>query len=103
MHESFPNLKLADITPVLKKENATLLKNYKPVGFLPVVSIHPTFQRRINVVDQRWNNVDPTCKMKQNPASDFQRWYNVDTTSVPTVNLRKSLYFCNDIPAWLIN
>ena len=53
MHESFPNLKLADITPVLKKENATLLKNYKPVGFLPVVSIHPTFQRRINVVDQR--------------------------------------------------
>ena len=60
MHESFPNLKLADITPVLKKENATLLKNYKPVGFLPVVSTHPTFQRRINVVSTLWINVEIT-------------------------------------------
>ena len=24
-----------------------------------------------NVVDQRWNNVNPTLKMKQNPTSDF--------------------------------
>ena len=24
-----------------------------------------------NVVDQRWNNVDPTLKMKQNPTSGF--------------------------------
>ena len=55
----------------------------------------PTFRRRINVVGQRWNNVDPTLKMKQNPTLDFQRytmliqrrcatlkqrWNNIDTT-----------------------
>ena len=32
------NLKLADVTPVLKKEDALLLKNYRPVSALPVVS-----------------------------------------------------------------
>ena len=37
--ESFPNnLKLADVTPVIKKEDASLLKNYRPVSVLPVVS-----------------------------------------------------------------
>ena len=30
-------------------------------------------QRCFNLVDQCWNNVDPTLKMKQNPTSDFQR------------------------------
>ena len=35
----FPiNLKLADVTPVFNKEDALLLKNYKPVRVLPVVS-----------------------------------------------------------------
>ena len=35
----FPgNLKLADVTPVFKKENATLTKNYRPVSVLPTVS-----------------------------------------------------------------
>ena len=35
----FPNnLKLADLTPVLKKEDASLLKNYRPVRVLPDVS-----------------------------------------------------------------
>ena len=38
-----------------------------------------------NVVDQRWNNVDPTLKMEQNSTSNFQhcscrRWNNVETT-----------------------
>ena len=34
----FPNnLKLADVTPVFKKEDASLLKNYRPVSVLPVV------------------------------------------------------------------
>ena len=32
------NLKLADVTPVFKKEDASLLKNYRPVSVLPVVS-----------------------------------------------------------------
>ena len=36
---SFPDeLKLADITPIFKKEDATLEKNYRPVSVLPVVS-----------------------------------------------------------------
>ena len=35
----FPNnLKLADVTPVFKKEDASLLKNYRPVSVLLVVS-----------------------------------------------------------------
>ena len=35
----FPNnLKLADVTPVLKKEDASLLENYRLVSVLPVVS-----------------------------------------------------------------
>ena len=34
----FPNnLKLADVTPVFKTEDASLLKNYRPVSVLPVV------------------------------------------------------------------
>ena len=32
------NLKLVDMTPVLKKDDASLLKNYRPVSVLPVVS-----------------------------------------------------------------
>ena len=51
-------------------------------------------QRCFNVVNQCWNNVDPTLKMKKNPMSNFQRcttliqhrcatlkqcWNNVDT------------------------
>ena len=44
-------------------------------------------QRCFNVVDQRWNSIDPTLKMKQNPTLDFQRytkliqrWYNFIST-----------------------
>ena len=35
----FPNnFKLADVTPVFKKEDVSLLKNYRPVSVLQVVS-----------------------------------------------------------------
>ena len=38
-NQSFPDeLKLADITPIFKKEDATLPKNYRPVSVLPSVS-----------------------------------------------------------------
>ena len=38
-NQSFPvELKLADITPIFKKEDATLPKNYRPVSVLPSVS-----------------------------------------------------------------
>ena len=37
--QSFPDmLKLADITPIYKKEDATLAKNYRPISVLPSVS-----------------------------------------------------------------
>ena len=37
--QSFPNNpKLTDVKPVFKKEDASLLKNYRPVSVLPVVS-----------------------------------------------------------------
>ena len=37
--KSFPNyLKLADLTPAFQKEDASLLKNYRPVSLPPVVS-----------------------------------------------------------------
>ena len=32
------NLKLANITPISKKDDATLAKNYRPVSFLPCAS-----------------------------------------------------------------
>ena len=36
---SFPNnLKLVDVTPVFKKEDASLIKNYRSVSVLPIVS-----------------------------------------------------------------
>ena len=34
--KNFPNeLKLADITPILKRDDSTLTKNYRPVSVLP--------------------------------------------------------------------
>ena len=39
MQKKFPNkLKLADITPILKKNGSTLAKNYRLVSVLPCVS-----------------------------------------------------------------
>ena len=62
-------------------------------------NISTSDQHCLNVMDQRWNNVDPALKMKQNPTKDFpcytkliqrlypyvkttskQGWSNVDTT-----------------------
>ena len=37
--KNFSNeLKLADITPILEKDDSTLAKNYRPVTVLPCVS-----------------------------------------------------------------
>ena len=39
LNHCFPdNLKLADITPIFKKDDATLAKNYRPVSVLPCAS-----------------------------------------------------------------
>ena len=32
------NLKLADVTPIHKKHETTLMKNYRPVSLIPIVS-----------------------------------------------------------------
>ena len=39
--QNFPqNLKLDDITPVYKKEDPTLVENYRPVSVLPVFKLY---------------------------------------------------------------
>ena len=73
-------------------------------------NISTSDQRCFSVVDESWNNVDPSLKLKQNPTSGFQRctklikrqcptlkqrlnnvvqrWYNVDTMLFqPSVNV----------------
>ena len=40
--------------------------------------------------DQRWNNVDPTLKMKQNPTSDFQRCTTLIQRQCPTLKQRRN-------------
>ena len=37
-HKFSDNLKLADVTPVIKKDDANLTKNYRPVSVLPIIS-----------------------------------------------------------------
>ena len=50
-------------------------------------------QSCFNVVEQRWNDVDPTLKMKQNLTSDFQRWYNVSARRCTTrINVAQLWY-----------
>ena len=57
----FPNnLKLEDMTPVFKKENASLLKNYRPVSVLPVISkMHERIMQKQNL-DHIDNHYLPT-------------------------------------------
>ena len=59
------------------------------------VNISTSHQRCFNIVDQLWNNVDPMLKMKENPTSDFQCWYNFILSLLQRVlNISKS-YFKN--------
>ena len=51
-------------------------------------NISTSDERCFNVVDQRWNNVDPTLKMKQNPTSDFQRCTKLMQRQCPTLKQR---------------
>ena len=38
-----------------------------------------------NIVDQRWNNLDPTLKIKENPTSDFQLCTTLMQRQCPTL------------------
>ena len=47
-HKFSDNLKLADVTPVFKKDDANLTKNYRPVSVLPIVSkIFDCFKKKL--------------------------------------------------------
>ena len=54
------------------------------------VNISTTDQRCFNVVDQRWNNVDPKLKMKQNMTSDFQLSTTLIQRQCSTLKQRRS-------------
>ena len=69
-------------------------------------------QRCFNVVDQRWNNVDSTLKMKQNPMSDFQRRTtliqrrnNVETAfhNVGTMLIQRCFYLASTLVKIILN
>ena len=53
-------------------------------------NISTSDQRCFNVLDQRWNNVDTTLKMKQNPMSDFQRCRTLMQRQCPTLKQRRN-------------
>ena len=62
------------------------------VTYIPA-NVSTSDQSCFNVVDQRWNDVDPTLKMKQNLTSDFQRWYNVSVRRCTTrINVAQLWY-----------
>ena len=48
------------------------------------------YPANISMSDQRWNNVDPTLKMKQNPTSDFQRCTTLIKRQCPTLKQRRN-------------
>ena len=52
------------------------------------VNISTLVQRCFNVVDQRWNNVDRTLKIKQNLTSNFQRCTTLMQRRYPTLKQR---------------
>ena len=53
-------------------------------------NISTSDQRCFNVVDQSWNNVDPTLKMKQNLTSDFQRCTTLIQRQCPMLKNRRN-------------
>ena len=53
-------------------------------------NISTSDQSCFNVVDQRWKNVDPTLKMKQNPTSDFQCCTTLIQSQCPTLKQRRN-------------
>ena len=54
-------------------------------GWSSPANISMSDQRCFNVVDQRWNNVDPTLKIKKKSDVGFSTLHNVDTASLSDV------------------
>ena len=55
-----------------------------------LANISTSHQRCFKVVDQRWNSVESTLKMKQNPTSDFQHYKTLIQRQSPTLQQRRS-------------
>ena len=51
-------------------------------------NISTSDQSYFSFVDQRWNNVDPPLKMKQNPTLDFQSCTTLIQHQCPTLKQR---------------
>ena len=47
-------------------------------------------QRCFIIVDQGWNNIDPTLKMKQNATYDLQRRTTLIELQCPTLKQRQN-------------
>ena len=60
----------------------------KAKGTKKPVNISKSDQCCFNVVDQHWNNIDPTLKMKQIPTSAFQRCKTLIQRGCPTLKQR---------------
>ena len=83
-HKFSDNLKLADVTPVFKKDDADLTKNYRPVSVLPIVS--KIFERllqkqTISYIDQYLSNF--LCGYRQGYSTQtalismLEKWRNI--------------------------
>ena len=83
-HKFSDNLKLADVTPVFKKDDANLTKNYRPVSVLPIVS--KIFERllqkqTISYIDQYLSNF--LCGYRQGYSTQtalismLEKWRNI--------------------------
>ena len=80
---------------ILVRKPDTITEGQDQKLFKLIVSSYPASistsdQRCFNVVDQRWNNVDTTLKMKQNPTSDFQRCTTLIQRESPTMKKRRA-------------
>ena len=69
------NLKLADVTPVFKKEDSSLAKNYRPVSVLPLVS--KIFGRQLQK-----QNIPCVDKFLSNFFCGYRKSYSTQTALV---------------------
>ena len=81
--------KLAQIPIKLLNNHILLNKRYMLRSNIPA-NISTSHQGCFNVADQRWNNVDPTLKRKQNPTSDLQRCTTLIQRQCPTLKQRRN-------------
>ena len=73
------NLKLADVTPVFKEEDTSLLKNYRPVSVLPVVSkIYERIMKKqiLEYIDKYLSLPPHLCRYSTQtaPISILEKW-----------------------------